>query len=71
MPLWSLTFERVQKLQKEAEQKQHEIDSLKATTEKKLWTDELNTLKQVRQREREREREREGKRERERERENE
>jgi len=42
MPLWSLTLERVLKLQKEAEQKQKELDIMVATSEKVLWERDLD-----------------------------
>ena len=47
MPLWSLTFEKVEKLKKEADAKLHELEALQKTTEKQLWIDDLNLFLDV------------------------
>jgi len=47
MPLWSLTLERVLKLQKEAEQKQKELDVMVATSERVLWERDLDLFSET------------------------
>ena len=44
MPIYSLTFEKVQELQKQKNDKNAEYDKLKNTDIKDIWRSELNTL---------------------------
>jgi len=47
MPLWSLTYERVEELRQQLHQKEDEIDVLRKTTEPQLWERDLKALEQV------------------------
>ena len=47
MPLWSLTYERVDDLTKDLNQKEKEIRTLEVTEEKKLWDEDLDELLKV------------------------
>jgi DNA topoisomerase-2 len=44
MPLWSLTFEKVEELKKEKAEKMHQLEVLKATSEENLWIQDLDDL---------------------------
>jgi len=44
MPLWSLTKERVQDLQKQVEVKQQELDDLEFTAPEELWEKDLDAI---------------------------
>lgn len=47
LPIWSLTQERVDKLHLQMVNKQAEIDTLKAKSEKDLWVDDLDKFVEV------------------------
>jgi DNA topoisomerase-2 len=42
MPLYSLTYEKIEELQNKLNNKQEELDKLLATTEKEMWLNELD-----------------------------
>eukprot|EP00965_Chrysotila_dentata_P098043 3241901-Pleurochrysis_carterae.AAC.1 len=44
MPLWSLTFERVEQLRSELAGKEAELQALLRTTPKQLWTADLDAF---------------------------
>ena len=44
MPLWNLTFEKVEELKKQRNLKQIEFDNLKAKTIEDIWLEELDNL---------------------------
>lgn len=48
MPINSLTLEKVQALQQEAEETRGEVERLRATTEKQMWSDDLDAFLQAR-----------------------
>lgn len=45
MPLWCLTYEKVEELRKEKADKEHRLDVLKTTTEEQLWLSDLEDLR--------------------------
>ena len=47
MPLSSLTLEKVQGLQSEAEETRGHVERLRATTEKQMWRDDLDAFQQA------------------------
>ncbi|GAB4817907.1 hypothetical protein N2152v2_004953 [Parachlorella kessleri] len=47
MPISSLTLEKVQSLQQEAEETQAHVERLRATTEKQMWRDDLDAFQQA------------------------
>ena len=46
MPLWNLTFEKVEELKKQRNLKQIEHDNLKAKSIENIWLEELEVLKE-------------------------
>ena len=44
MPLWNLTYEKIEKLKKQKSDKSDEIEELKKITPKMLWLEDLNKL---------------------------
>ena len=44
MPIYSLTFEKVQELKNQLKEKQTEYQKLKKSTPQQIWKDELNQL---------------------------
>ena len=48
MPIWSLTLERVEALQDEADKQTNEVERLKATAPEDLWNDDLDAFLVVR-----------------------
>ena len=44
MPLWSLTYERLQQLEKEKQKKEEELAQLKKLTPADLWSRDLDEL---------------------------
>ena len=47
MPLWSLTREKVEELQKQHDDKETEYETLKATSEEEIWLSELDELEEA------------------------
>ncbi|CAG9330918.1 unnamed protein product [Blepharisma stoltei] len=47
MPLWSLTYEKVEQLKKEEQEKIHELETLKNTSIYDMWGKDLDELKKV------------------------
>lgn len=45
MPIYSLTIEQIEKLQKERDATQNKLDELRTTSTQKLWTDDLVDVK--------------------------
>ena len=45
MPLWSLTFEKVENLKKDREERIHKLEILKSVTVFDMWTEDLDKLK--------------------------
>ena len=46
MNLWSLTYEKIEELLKQKEQKEKELSILEQTTIEKLWSDDLDNLEE-------------------------
>ena len=47
MPLWSLTLEKVQKLQAEAAQQARLVEELTATSNRQMWARDLEVFEKV------------------------
>lgn len=47
MPLWSLTYERLQQLEKEKQKKEEELAQLKKLTPADLWSRDLDELSEI------------------------
>ncbi len=47
MPMWTLTYEKVEELKKQVAQKEIEIQELKNTSEKTMWKKDLNKFIEV------------------------
>ena len=47
MALWSLTLEKVQKLQAEAAQQARLVEELTATTNRQMWARDLDAFEKV------------------------
>lgn len=47
MPLWSLTYEKVQKLMKEQDEKSQELEILKKITVEQMWITDLDELHEI------------------------
>lgn len=47
MPIWSLTWEKVQALQEEAQQQAAVVAHLASTSAQSMWTDDLDNFLEV------------------------